>query len=486
MSEEQNEATEGASSSGLTKNFGVVLFDDEKDPRDAWVAVNGKPAKRIEGMNELPTDVLWWSNMSYESFFRTTESWRIPHLRHDAYLVVKPKDVLIEWNLDPATTPPDYTATFCSTVFYRIMTLAQRLLRESLPKLRPAAYFRGNTLREDLRPLLPPAEYPRGEAASVMQSGQAFAEFTRTTVRGVRGAKIFMLRRPRMSHAMEMLTTPMPKGPFEFKPRSVLRRIAPDRVQWLRNIDEPAMIEVSVQQMEADIAPVYGFGNATDKDRRIPRSWVAHPEFLVMSNFSDIEVKSVYLGKEHEMMNLKLPDPIKAFLSDKFTEFSWTAGVVAETLWRAAALSEEKGRTPKNAQEDRAHTSWRGAWIKAADKTAMFLIAMKLTEMGYSTVSYGLGWVSCLVTEDQIPDLIRDGLTLGLMPKMNDIPEGMFERDKRISWGGDKKANPIAQFTVTQDKNLLWNFDKAPLLAPDQREEYAKKLMASRKKGDLK
>lgn len=463
------------------RKFGVVLFDDEKDPRDAWAAVNGSPAKRIEGMNELATDTLWWSNLSYASFFQTTEAWRNPWLRHDAYLVAKPVDVLQEWGMDPATTPPDYTATFCSTVFGRLMMMAHRLVGEADPRARPPGLFTGNTLREDLRRLLPPAEFPRGEAAREIRSGQAFAEFTRTTVRGAKGSRLFLLRRPRVSYAFEMLTTPVPKGPYEHLTRAALRALTQDRVSWVRDSGRPCMAEISVQQMEADIAQVYGFGNSTDKDKRLPRSWVAHPEFLAMSSFSEMEVRSAWVGKEYGLINAELPEPVKAFLSDKYTELSWSAGVIAETLWRAAALGEERGRGPKVAPEDRAHTSWRGLWLKSADKAAMFLSAMKLTEMGHSVVSYGLGWIRCLATEDQVPDLVRDALTVGLVPNLADVPEGLFDAGRPIPWGGDRRSMMLAQFTMTREKNMLWNLDKLPLYDPAQREAMLRRLIEARK-----
>lgn len=460
------------------RKFGCVLFDDEKDPRAAWAAVNGYEAKRIEGLNELATDTIWWSNMSYESFFRATQAWRSPYLRHDAYLVVKPKDVLHEWGYPPDQTGADFTASFASSVFGRIMRMAYRLAKDCDPKVRMDTLFTGNTLREDLRKLLPPAEYPKGEAASIMRTGQAFTEFTRTTVRGIRGARAFVLRRPRVSYAFEMLTTPLPQGPFQFMSRSDLRSLSSDRVAWVRDVERPCMVEVAVQQMEADVAPVYGFGNSTDKDKRIPRSWVAHPEFLVMSSFSDLEVKSAWVGKEYGLLTHGLPEPVRKFLADKFTEMSWSAGVLAETLWRAAALGEEKGRSnPAVAPDERAHTSWRGAWLKAQDKASMFLAAMKLTEMGYSTVSYGLGWVSCLVTDDQIGDLVRDGLTIGLVPKLADVPDGLFERNRPIPWGGDKRSQMLAQFTLTKEKDILWNLDKLHLFDQQQREKALKNLL---------
>ena len=462
------------------KKFGVVLFDDEKDPQAAWVAVNGSEAKRIQGMNELPTDTIYLTNMSYESFYKETKAWMNPWLRHDAYLVVKPKDVLAEWGNDPANTPPNWTAQFASVVFGRIMMMAYRLAKECDPKVTLAKLFTGKTLREDLRRLLPKAEFPTGAAATIMRSGQIYAEFTRTTVRGVRGARVVVLRRPRISYAFEMLTTPVPKGPFEFKSRADLRAVAPDRVAWVRRVDRPCLIEIAVQQMEADVAPIYGFGNSTDKDKRIARSWVAHPEFIVMANFSDLEVKSAYVGKEYTLINTGLPEPVKRFLGDKFTELSWSAGVIAETLWRAAALGQEKGG-PSVAPEERAHTSWRGAWLKAADKASMFTSAMKLTELGYPAVSYGLGWVSCLVTEDQVQNLMLDGLTVGLVPKLQEVPESLFSPNQAIPWGGDKRSQMLAQLTMMHEKNMLWNLDKLPLFERNQREVMLKRMHEARK-----
>lgn len=466
------------------RKYGVVLFDDESDPRGAWCAVNGAAAKRIEGMNELSTDTLWLCNMSYQAFNQTTEAWRNPWLRGDGYLVVKFKDILAEWGLDPATTPPNYTATFCSTVFGRIMNLAFRLARECDDKVRPSTFFSGGTLREDLRRLLPRAEFPRGEAATVLRTGHSYAEFTVTAVRGIKGAKQLMLRRPRMAHALDMLATPVPKGEFEFRSRSDLRQLSPDRVAWIREATRPCMVELSVERMDADVAPIYGFGNATDKDKKVARSWVAHPEFLAMASFSDIEVKSAWVGKTYSQTNLEMAEPVRRFLSERNAETSWCAGIVAETLWRAACLGEEKGRN-QAPLEERPQTSWRGAWIRAADKTAMFMTAMQLTERGYNVASYGLGWVAVRATEDQIADLLPDALTLGLIPKLNDIPVGMFDTKARIPWGGDKQAQILAHLLMTRQKNLLWNLDKLPLYERSQQGEMLKKILEAHKNQKL-
>src|SRR3546814_19579766 len=93
-----------------------------------------------------------------------------------------------------------------------------------------------------------------------------------------------------------------------------------------------------------------------------------------------------------------MQDTTRDFLSDKFSDLSWSAGVVAETIWRAAALAEEKSKAGfLRDGEERAHTSWQGAWLKAYDQSSMFANGMRLTELGYPVVSYGFGWVRIIV-----------------------------------------------------------------------------------------
>jgi hypothetical protein len=463
----------------IAAKFGVVLFDDEKDPGAAWAAVNGGEARRINGPGELSTDTIWWSNMGYDSFFKTTEFWRNPWLRHDGYLIVKPSGVLAEWGRDPANTTPDATAKFVSTVFGRVMMIAFDLAKKCDPKARMSTFFGSNDLRGDLRVLLPKAEYPRGEAGAIMRSGISYAEFTRTTVRSPRNGKLLKLTVPRVSYAHQILATPIPKGIFEHRDRATLRSISADRVGWVRRVDRPCMVEIAVAEMDQDVAPIYGFGNATDKERRTPRSWVAHPEFIAMSSFSKLDVRSAWLGREYGLIGNDLSDPIKKFLSDKFTETSWSAGLIAETLWRAASLPEAgvpKGQRPP--PDERAHTSWRGAWFRAADKVSMFTSAMKLSELGYAVTSYGIGWLTLSLAEDQVHDAVRDALTIGLLPRLWDVPDGMFDPGRPSPWGGDRKAQMLSTLTMSKQSDILWNMDKLPLMDGDQRKGLLQKLVS--------
>lgn len=453
----------------LDRKFGVVLFDNPEDPQSGWASVPGSRSRRVRSPAELSTDTIWWTNVNYDMFFRRTQIWRMPTMRHDKYLVVSPRDVIREWGHDPQQVDVSFVTDLCAVAFDRIMRMSWMLLRDVNPKMRIADAFVGKTLREDLRSLLPELDYPQGEAAAVMRSGQAWAEFTATGAVGPRGGKWVVLRKPRLSYAMEMLQTPVPRAPFEYISRSEFRSLTDDKVQLIRTMKEPCIAEVGVSNMQQAVAPLYGFGNATDKGRKIPRSWVAYPEFKVLSRIADIDVKNAWRGREYWAIVPAMPEVVKDFFGDKYTEWSWTAGVIAETLWRSVVLGEDRSKVGGLREgEELAQTSWPGLWIRAADKAAMFSVSLRLAELGYAVVSYGIGWVRCQVAEDEVAQLMKDGLTLGLLPQMVDIPDGVFRRGS-IPWEGDPKASMLANLMMLKQDKFLWNLDKVPTYPQEQR-----------------
>ena len=464
----------------LDRKFGLVYFDDEQEPGAGWCAVagpGGQAARRIMGPNELSTDTLWWTNITYDHFYKRSEAYRNPNLRHDKYLVVSPKDVLREWGYDPEAVDSQFTCSFGAQVFDRIMRISWSLLSYVNPKMRIEEAFTGKTLREDLRSLLPELDYPKGPSATVIKSGNAWEEFTATSVRAPKGARWITLRRPRLSYAMEMLQTPVPRGPFEYKARNDLKGDARGRVQLVKTVSEPCMVEVTIKNMQPEVSPIYNWGAATNKDVRQPRNWVAHPEFILLTSMAEVDVRSVYMGREYWGMVPEMSDGVTEFLNDKVSEFSWSAGIVAECLWRSVPLAEDKAKAgPLRDGEERAQTSWPGAWVRAADKSTLFMLSMRLTELGYAVSSYGLGWVRVSVTEEEVLNLIKDGLGLGLVPSLSEVPEGAFRSARDFNWQGDERAKNLVYFTLMKNREMLWNLDKVPLIPRGRRKEYLRKL----------
>jgi hypothetical protein len=476
----------------INKNFGVVLFDDPKQPMSGWKATAGNTkTERIQSADELSTGTIWLTNIGYDDFFRASEIWRRSNLRHEGYLVVKIANILKEWNYDPGRAgqaselAPGFICQFVSQCFHRIMHAAFRLIRQIDPRLTMDRAFTGQTLRDDIRVVLPPLDYPKSEAASIMKADKSYQEFTQCTTRPIRDAVSIMVRRPRTLHAMDMLQVPVPLGPFEFVARKNFRHHGNDIVDFLKDTDHPCMIELDVEGIDPEVGPVYGFSNSTNKQAKQSRSWVAHNEFQALSRYANLSIRSFYMGREYGSLVSKLPDAVQEFLTDKTLDSSWTAGVIAETLWRAATLKEASDKAGKPTDgEDRAGTSWEGAWIRGQDKISMFMPALELHKRNYVISSYGLGWVQARVTEEMKTDFLNDALSLGLVPAMTDIPDGLFQMQVPIQWGGDKRSKVFAQYQATKNIKMLWNLDKLPTLPPGERKKFIIQLMQIAAKDD--
>lgn len=451
------------------RRFGVVLFDDSKDdPGNGYSIVTGDGVNteydRVSGPFDLPTDVLWWSNLPYEVLFTKTDMWKASHLRHDKYLPVGPGEALREWGMDIRYEPPERAGSILCMLFFRVMNIAFNLLRENKPRLSVDEAFKGKTLRDDLRSLLPEFEYPRQEAAQALKRGVAYEEFTNTMVRPQRDTKRVTLRIPRVSHAWSILEQARPEGPFEFMDKSRIRRLTTTGPEWVVSSTKPVFADIALNRMDERISPIYGFGNATDRSERRQRNWIPQNEFAQLSQFADLTVRGAYVGDNYGTSIIEdCSDGVIAFAQDKFTDFSWSAGIVAEALWRAAALPEEKGRNNQTRPGDeRPHTSWQGVWVRGFDKGKMFVMATRLMELGYPPVSYGIGWVRCALFDDQRDAFIRDAVTLGLVPQFADIPENFHisDADVATAWGGDKKMSLYVAGLLRRDSNFLWDMDR--------------------------
>lgn len=479
-----------AGEDALNKNFGVVLFDDPKQPGAGWKAQAGGKADRINSPDDLSTGTIWLTNIDYDNFFRASDVWRRSNLRHEGYLVVKIANILKEWNYDPARPgqqsqlAPTFVCQFVSQCFHRIMHASFRLMRQVDPRLTMDRAFSGQTLRDDIRIVLPQLDYPKSEAASIMKADKSYQEFTQCTTRPMRDAVSIMVRRPRTLHAMEMLQVPVPVGPFELIPRRGFKAHGNDIVQFLKDTEHPCMVELDMEGIDPEIGPVYGFSNTTNRAAKHTRNWVPHNEFQLLSRYANLTIRSFYMGREYGSLVGKLPDAVQEFLADKTLDSSWTAGVVAETIWRAATLKEGTAQAGKFTDgEDRAGTSWEGAWIRGQDKISMFLPAYELSKRNYAISSYGLGWINARIPEEMKSDFLNDALSLGLVPAMNDIPDDLFSGDAMVPWGGDARSRVYAQFQSVKNIDMLWNMDKLPTLPPQKRKDFIKKLMQVASRG---
>ena len=226
----------------------------------------------------------------------------------------------------------------------------------------------------------------------------------------------------------------------------------------------------------ADVSDVFAFGNSINKERRV-RTWMPHPEFMVLSTFARVDVLGAWVGETYRPMNLSMPQAVKDFLSNRYVEMSWSAGVVAECLLRAALMPappERGAKYDKNAPQ-KPRTTWQGAWLRSVDRMSMFTNAMEMYRDGFVVQSYGLGWVKCAATDDQVPDLMNKAMSLGMVPTFWEIPDALFKPGS-IPWSADKRSVALAGMTASKQKNMLWNLDRLPMYERERQEEMLRQI----------
>lgn len=451
--------------------FGAVIFDKPEAPASGYASIAGEPAERITDQTQLANDVLWWSNATYDAFFRGGQA-MVGNLRSASYLDVKVAETLKDWGIDPSRVPPDQSARVCSALFERIMRMARGLIKTSSLNLREEDFFQGNKLAHDLKDLLPQAECPVDDTASVLRAGISFTHFSTTTIQRPSGSSPVIVRRPRLDHAIDIVSSPVPNGPFSFRRGADLP--SPEKIAAAA---VPVMAEVTLHRADPSISAIYGFGVTPTRARKSTRSWIAHPELAIMSGFADLELRGGLIGRSYSVLSETLDPMIHDFLVKPGTCMSWSAGALAETIWKAATTGRGMpGMQVSNAA--RPQTSWRGAWLKATDKVVMLRFAMQLHRAGFAVLSYGSGWVNCAVPASRMEEYVLAAWRFGMVPSLFEVPRVFSEAElNQYPWGGDEGSKFWATMVLGKKSQALWELDRLSLAAPDEQGEIVARVV---------
>ena len=267
--------------------YGFISFKTPEAPDEGLYSIAGGEAHHFQSVAELPSDVMWWTNISYTSLNQSALS-SMSTLRIDKYLPITPDDCLMEWGFCPETTNRLEATRFISQCFFRIMTITENLIEEIAPKKAKHLYFNTSDLRFDLAAVMPRQVYPTGDAASILKAGYSFVEYSGVARKGLRGVPRVLMRRPRLAHAIDMFYSPLPDGPLEFWEEDM-------SLEQALNSEVPVLSEIVVNRADDLVAPIFSYGHSINTAQRVVRAWVPHPELIALSAFSEITIKNAWV-----------------------------------------------------------------------------------------------------------------------------------------------------------------------------------------------
>jgi hypothetical protein len=175
------------------------------------------------------------------------------------------------------------------------------------------------------------------------------------------------------------------------------------------------MVQVTVSDVNPDVASVVAFGNGARQGNN--RSWITHPELLLLSHYANVQIHSAFLFTQYEYL------PQHASLPDftRLQAMTPSAEVIATNHW--IGLSRENPYRMESQREGRAYSP-RATWITAFDRFLMFTHALKLHHAGLAVKRYGAGAVTVVVPKHNYRDAYELATAVGLLapPYMpNDI-----------------------------------------------------------------
>ena len=430
---------------------GVAVFDHEGTAGWRTGSTLEKP-ERFESTLELEANWIWILQASWERC-RQLQVKLGPTLKHEAWLKSTLPELRREWGL--ADENPAGVVDVLGEVLRRILLVAGRVLESlAVAGAKISAPFAEDTLAKELRQYLRQLGHLQGlvrgvEAADALE--MAYQPTSATTVaRAPDGAWTTWLRRPRFLHFLRLMTEPTPMGSWEGVDVAGL----PDPIETLRATGRPAILEVDwgVQPGRSNLARLFAWGS-----RGRQRSWACLEEVLLLRQFANVDVRRAVVAEGWS------PKPLAEILLRPFRSangeidavhaYSWSAGLVAESMLAAIIQHDEKSRRAPSALT---------VWTALRDRLHCFEAAVRLASHGISVTHYRLGSLLTWYTDAQLPALSQASWDAGLLLPMElaatMAEKGIAAPDPAL-WGGDKLGLPLGLAHRQNRRDVLWQLD---------------------------
>jgi hypothetical protein len=387
--------------------FGVAWFNDEKSATDGLAAVAGEEAEAIRSIGDLRSDVYWWTNLSRSTLY-DMRLLRRPQIKRNTYLLTNIKALRIEMGLDDRGTPADEAVCLLAEVFSRVMNLAITHYGVGEKGLM------GEYLSDDLYAVLVPEDFPISSDVDLacLRAYQNRVDCTAKWPANTRGVRFGLSR---ISHALDVLSTPIPSGDWTLVQGSDLGPPA-ERAANLLKCDRPVLAKASFSKVAPEYAPLIV---VSSENMRNDRSYMSQPELVFMNKFSTLRIEHAYIASSYRRLTLNKP----LFLGEDLGPLSLSVGLLAESCLAALLY-----RRPFAPGRQHGFITPRAAWLSAADRFHCLMGAASMRALGYTVMNYGVGSVLIALTSAELEPAGRCAEAIGLLPPVHPYRQGLLAK----------------------------------------------------------
>lgn len=371
--------------------FGVVIFDDPEKPGPGWASKGGK-SFRVRGTGDLASDHFWWTNLNFMVFqkyglFKA-------NLKRSDYIRPEMNQLHKELGFANLGNSPANICEVTAEIFKRVMQLAKEQFGFGKPN--------NDTFGEDIYDIVIGQDKLQDQVINEALN-QAHQAWNMCEGVSAQGSRIISFKKPRLMHAMHVLSTPIPSGLWEVMPDAKLPAVN-DRLKWAINQQRPILAKASVQQVDPAFASVISFAGGANKER----GWLSHPEILFLSQFAKIRIDQVMIAEsyaEHPVNKLLQTGSITDHLSISI-------GILSENYWTSLSVPMILNKKSKTLRQS--IYSPRSVWLSASDRFQMVMSAMLMDSAGFTVKAYGKGGLNIAVPKGMISEAIDAANKCGL------------------------------------------------------------------------
>ncbi|MEZ9709229.1 hypothetical protein AB4254_11170 [Vibrio breoganii] len=387
---------------------GVCYFDDPKLAIDGWASVAGDSAYRIQGTQDLASDVFWVTNLDYYDY-RKLQLTSATNIATQQYFRTKLFSIIEEvGSLDDADAATEQAAK----ILNRTAILGDTLFGA---KLGNNQYRYANTLQSLLQSTSMRAQ-PKGEHAFEVAEAlrHATQENQAMSSRSVpQGSKAIPFVFPRAGYAKWLLSQKYPSSPnwqriaTKNHETSIIGYEAGNQIKGTKSFIErletvhkksAAIFKVTVLSTDPTYAAHSTFGAGKNN---IVRQWATVPEIIELAKHCKLAIDDGYHTKKDHL-------DIKEKIDTEELEYSISKGLLLENVWVAIG-------TPQYSKENR-FVSAIAAYMRAYDRIACSRAAIEFEEHGFIVGSYGVGRVLVYVRPGEEHAVKEVALNNNLVP----------------------------------------------------------------------
>lgn len=369
--------------------FGVVAFENPRDPRSGIACTSGSPAKMFGQRTELASDVVWITD--------APQGGNLQNFRPAKFLRATTAAIAQDLGVDYKDMVEGLPAVA------KTVGAVRDLVVQLYPWTDLSNEWKHSSLSECIASVLPPLpDITPAMEAPLRQSLQSYSAVPdQGAFYDEEGPRmIHTLRMNRLRYANFIMQQLVPANHWLYLPPASINGL---KLDIFLDQSRPSLVEVSIEFDDdaTGISRLVAFGADRKYGRAQLRKWVTQPELAWLVEHARVHIQSAYLSEKAEPIGSEHALP-PALTADPVFALSVSAGLIAESHWNALANGIDERRQGAGATVRYVKkVSSTAAWLRAFDRAYCFQMAKHVTDFarrnnlsGLQVTGYGYGQVS--------------------------------------------------------------------------------------------